>query len=420
MPARKRKKQTRDADGSVYKRTETRMVNGRSKKVVQWYARVRYTDETGLLREKKRRATSQADAVERRRTLREEIKTDNATARRPVEEKTFAEMAKWYEEKYLVAPRYISDRKVAGLESWRRERNFVKRLVGFFGDDLAPAITYDRLEQYKEWRLAAASGRIGLVRSKATKMGKGLSPRFLQQTNLIAVDRELQRLRAMLNKLVQKGWIAVNPFAQGDPLISVSQEDYRERILQRNEETRLLAHCEGKRGHLYTAIVFAIDTGMRETEQTRLTWQGVDWLHQVIRLKSSNTKGKRSRVVPITSRLRPLLLDLYEHSDKRVDTRIFPFASFRRSFGTAARLAGIEDLLWRDLRATGITWMLDAGVEPAKVMKIVGHTNYKTFLRYVRLSEELAREAGEKMDSRRAELELAGKFASPQALPLSG
>ncbi len=57
--------------------------------------------------------------------------------------------------------------------------------------------------------------------------------------------------------------------------------------------------------------------------------------------------------------------------------------------------------------------MLDASIPESKVMKIVGHSNYKTFLRYVRLSEELAQEAGAKMDARRAELERLGKFARP-------
>lgn len=419
------RKNTRDADGSVFHRPETRMVNGRKKKVEQWYARIRFVDENGKPREKKRRAPSYADAVALRRSLHDEIAADlEKAARGSVPgEKTFAELAAWYKEKYLIEPRFIGDRKVAGLESWQRERNFVAHLVEFFGELTLREITYDRLDEYKQRRLADAQRRLAetearreaifVAKKKKNKKKKALSPRFLVQSNITAVDRELQRMRAILNKALQKEWITFNPFKGGDPLITISHEEGRERILRRKEEPALLAQCTGHRAHLYSAIIFALDTAMRETEQVRVAWKNVDWLHHVIKLQSRNTKAKRTRTVPITERLFPLLVDLYEHSDKKPDSHIFPFKRCKRSFATACRLAGIVDLLWRDLRATGITWMLDSAVEEAKVMKIVGHENHKTFLKYVRLSEELAQEAGAKMDARRKELEALGKFSAP-------
>jgi integrase len=417
----KRKKETRDPDGSVIKKIET--ING--KKTTVWYVRKRFYDSQGKVREKKRRTTSFADVSLLRQQIAQEIVDEGKRALQPVAETiTFKEYADWYKEKYLVAPRYIGDRKVAGLESWKRERNFVEHLVAAFGHLTLPEITYARIEGYKEARLKEAAHRIAEARRhveernakiKKKKLAKikKLSERFIAQTNLTAVNRELQRLRAMLNKAIPK-YLSSNPFKDGDPLIAVSQEGMRERILRRYEEPLLLAQCAGARAHLYAAAIFALDTAMRETEQFRVTWQNVDWYNNVIRLKSSNTKAKRARIVPITSRLRPLLVEMFEQSDKRPTTQLFPFTTFRRSFTHACRDAGIDDLLWRDLRATGITWMLDAGVEEAKVMKIVGHSNYKTFLRYVRLSEELAQEAGEKIDRRRAELVKMGKFSAPK------
>lgn len=418
-----KRKETRDADGSVFHRTETRMVNGRKKKVEQYYARVRYVDEHGRKREKKRRAPSHADAVALRRKLRDEITADLAEAARVPEpgERTFAELATWYEDKYLIEPVYIGDRKIAGLESWSHERALVKLLVKHFGALPLSEITYERIEEYRQLRLADAQRRIGEAIARAEriyaakkskhKKKKVMSDRFLAQNNVTAVDRELQRMRAMLNKAIPH-WMAHNPFKGGDTLITISQENERERILTRPEETRLLAVCTGKRAHLYAAIIFAIETALRLTEQLRLTWSCVDWLNNVIILKSRNTKAKRKRIVPINSRLRPLLVELYERSDKCSESRVFPFSGFKHSFTTARRLSGMTDLLWRDLRATGITWMLDAGVPEAKVMKISGHANYKTFLRYVRFSVELAQEAAAKMDARRAELEREGKFQS--------
>lgn len=419
-PKSKRTKETRDADGSVFKRVET--IGGKKRAV--WYVRKRYRDSEGRWREKKRRTLAFSEVPGLKQTIAQEISDDKkqeSAASRP--DITFAEYAKWYEDKYLVEPRYVGDRKVAGLESWKRERNFVAHLVSFFGPLTLPEMNHARIEEYKEHRLKEAAPRISeatrRVRERNARVKrkdakpKLLAPRYLEQTNLTAINRELQRLRAMLGKAVPQ-IIPVNPFSTGDPLISISEEGMRERILRRHEEPQLLAQCVGARSHLYTAIIFAIDTAMRETEQFRVSWANVDLLNNVIRLKSSNTKAKRSRVVPITARLRPLLVDLYEHSDKKETTRLFHFTTFKHSFAHACRDAGINNLLWRDLRATGITWMLDAGVEEAKVMKIVGHSNYKTFLRYVRLSEELAQEAGAKMDARRAELVRLGAFAAPK------
>jgi hypothetical protein len=53
---------------------------------------------------------------------------------------------------------------------------------------------------------------------------------------------------------------------------------------------------------------------------------------------------------------------------------------------------------FHDLRHTAITRMLEKGISPPLVMKISGHTQHKTFLRYVNQSEnsvyEIAPKAG--------------------------
>ena len=59
--------------------------------------------------------------------------------------------------------------------------------------------------------------------------------------------------------------------------------------------------------------------------------------------------------------------------------------------GRTSRVAPPEAVVYRllikfhDLRATFITQMLIRGVAIAKVMKIVGHANIKTTMRYLRL-----------------------------------
>jgi hypothetical protein len=58
-------------------------------------------------------------------------------------------------------------------------------------------------------------------------------------------------LRRRLNVAQREGWILRSPFAAGGSLISLADEDKRERILTREEEVRLLAACDTpQRAHL--------------------------------------------------------------------------------------------------------------------------------------------------------------------------
>ena len=57
---------------------------------------------------------------------------------------------------------------------------------------------------------------------------------------------------------------------------------------------------------------------------------------------------------------------------------------------------------WQDLRHTGIMSMLDATKDSAKVMKITGHTTWPTFVKYVNLTPEIAREVAAAMNADRA------------------
>ncbi len=63
-------------------------------------------------------------------------------------------------------------------------------------------------------------------------------------------------LRRMFNVAQREGWILRNPFASGDSLISVADEQERERILTRAEETKLLVACETpQRAHLKRILI---------------------------------------------------------------------------------------------------------------------------------------------------------------------
>jgi len=67
--------------------------------------------------------------------------------------------------------------------------------------------------------------------------------------------------------------------------------------------------------------------------------------------------------------------------------------SIKTAWRTACRLADIQDCRFRDLRHTAISRMVQSGLPHAEIMKTTGHTQLKTFLRYVNLTKQTASES---------------------------
>jgi len=70
------------------------------------------------------------------------------------------------------------------------------------------------------------------------ELKKDPEPELRVTRTIAAVNRELERLRHMLNVAQREGWIIRNPLHGGDPLISKADERKRQRILTREEETK--------------------------------------------------------------------------------------------------------------------------------------------------------------------------------------
>jgi integrase len=207
-------------------------------------------------------------------------------------------------------------------------------------------------------------------------------------------------LRSILNFAKRSRLIARSPFEDGATLISIAEENKRDRLLTRDEEMRLLEACEGRRGHLRPIIITAIDTAMRKGEILQLTWRDVNLEAKEITVRSSTTKIRKGRTVGITSRLETELRSLWEASMHDTDSLIFGIRDdVKRSFATACREAGITDLHFHDLRHLGTTRMIQAGMPPAEVMKITGHTRFETFSRYLNVDGHGARRAASLLDN---------------------
>lgn len=389
----------KERTGSVFTRTK-KLPGG--KKRVTWWARVTYVDPvTGRRHDRQRRAESKADAKDKVQDLLTEL--DAADGRTLEHERnTFADLTEFFKAHYLKPAEYVDGRKVAGRRSLSGTKAQLDAMLGYFGRRRVRSITYADLAAFRAKRLKTPT-RADLARHEREL--KDDPDAQIRVTRAIAsVNRELALLRRMLNVVRREGWILRSPFEAGEPLITAADERKRERILSREEETRLLAACVDERAHLKPILVCALDTGMRKGELLKLRWRDVDFDNRLITVAAFNTKTMRERQVSMTTRLSLELEKLYGQSPKHADGLVFGIRdNVKRAFASVRRAAGLEDVRFHDLRHTAATRLVGARLPLSEVGRVLGHTQPVTTYRYVNANVDTARRAAAALDAFHAE-----------------
>lgn len=296
------------------------------------------------------------------------------------EQTSFRDYAAWFSEQYAIPPVYRDKRKVAGQRNWKGSRQLIAVLTEYFGDYKLRNIRYADLEKFRLARL-----------DTPTKQGK---PR-----TVTTVNRELMQLRTMLNVSVRENLIPTNPFHKGRPLITVADEVKRERILTRAEEELLLAACTDKRSHLKPILLIALDCGLRRGEILSLLWADVRLRERTLTIRAENSKTMRTRTVGLTGRVLEILTQLRGEKPSMPSARIFPYNDIKNAFESVRKMANLGDLRFHDLRHSAITKMLLAGMPAQLVMKVSGHSQISTFLRYSNADGEIATKIASALDS---------------------
>lgn len=348
--------------------------------------RTSYTDSAGRRHQIKRQVRSRSEG---QRVLNEILsgldRSHPALLDGSVE--TFFELSHWYETTHAIDPVYVDGHKVAGLRGKRTVIYRLGLLREYFGHRKLRTITYGQIEAYKLHRLEQKNPHGNPIK-------------------LATVHRELALLRTIFNLARREGWIPQNPFNDGKPLIVKSYERGRSRVLSLDEESRLLSVCVGEREHLRPIVVCALDTGLRPGEIFSLTWQSVNLSARQITVFAMNTKTLTTRQVPISRRLMAELRILL--GDKRSDDeRVFGIQrSIAKAWKTACRLAGLTDLRFYDLRHTFDSRLMEAGMNPLIVSRLMGHSapgrgdaHLKMTYHYTHATEQSRTNAVEILDS---------------------
>lgn len=206
------------------------------------------------------------------------------------------------------------------------------------------------------------------------------------------VNRYLAVLSHTCSTAVKEfGWLPDNPVAK---IRKPTEPPGRVRYLSDDERGKLLAACkESKNKDLYLAVILGLSTGAREMEIWGLRWDQVDTNRGFIILKSSDTKNREARSLP----LRGHALDLVkEHAKVRKLNCKFVFpgktltrpTDFRTAWETALKRAEIADFTYHDLRHSAASYLAMNGATLSEIAEILGHKTLHMVKRYAHLSPE--------------------------------
>ena len=214
------------------------------------------------------------------------------------------------------------------------------------------------------------------------------------------VNREIGLLSVALNRArLDWDWEIPNP-AQG---MREPESEGRQVYLTEAQFAELVrAAREQKRApYLADLLVVAVMTGCRKGELLGLEWSRVDLEANVIRLRASDTKAGKARLVPVNEAAREALLRRFEYRGKRCPDAAWVFCgpdgerivSVKSSFRHALRSAGIAGVRFHDLRHTCGSWLAQKGVPIGHIAAVLGHSTLRMSERYSHLAPANARDA---------------------------
>lgn len=210
----------------------------------------------------------------------------------------------------------------------------------------------------------------------------------------VGADKALKRLRHFCNWAVERGYASRTPFRTGNGVVAFhfAKEQPRSRRLEGDEEQRLIDHADS---HMRGLVIAALETACRKGELLELRWRDVKWDQNVLLVPASVSKTAEDRDVPMTRRLRAVLEMRGRAADgktHRPDAFVFGndlgerVGDVRSQWERCCRAAGIEGLVFHDLRREAASRLRESGAPDHVVAAWLGHANISTTSRYLRTS----------------------------------
>ncbi|WON75234.1 site-specific integrase [Nitrosospira sp. Is2] len=321
--------------------------------------------------------------------------------RAKVRRKGFPELSETFERK-TDANKWVQDTESAirnnrHFKTSEAKRHTLAELIDrYIGDVLPnkPKNARDQVRQLNWWKSeighqVLADITPALIAQQRDKLAGGITVRGKPRSPS-TVNRYLAALSVAFTMAVKEwGWMEDSPMRK---VTKPKEGKARIRFLSDDERLRLLKTCkESSNPYLYSVVVLALSTGMRQGEIMGLTWEVVD-LHKGNAILQDTKNGER-RYVPITGHALDLVKELSKV--RRIDSKLlFPSREkakpmdLRSPWETAMKKAGLKDFHFHDLRHTAASFFVMNGASLAEIAEILGHKTLQMVKRYAHLSSD--------------------------------
>lgn len=176
----------------------------------------------------------------------------------------------------------------------------------------------------------------------------------------------------------------------GNPVANVRKPKIppgRDRRLTAREDRLILRYSHNhSNAELYSIVVLALETAMRQGEILNLQWENLNLKTRVAHLPE--TKNGTKRDVPLSLKAREALIRLGVKSNGKV----FKYTpeGLKSTWRFMLRKLGIEDLHFHDLRHEAISRLFELGsLDMMEVAAISGHKSLAMLKRYTHLFSQL-------------------------------
>lgn len=296
-----------------------------------------------------------------------------------------------------VADMYIDYAKI-NLCAFDTAIRIAKRFKELWKNKNLADITPKVIENYKENRLKTT---FNAKKINGKNVVKHISP--------ATINRELATLSKIFTIAIANGYIKTNPLREVNKLrvtnklerhLSVEEEkrmyqvcddDFSFSNLPMEEQERLQRMHNGEHAYLKPILIMALNTAMRKGEILNMTWDCVNFEKNEI--SALNTKNGKKNTIPMSSKLRETLLKMYYIKGDNIYVFTNPYTGtkyndIKKCFKTVCKLANVQNLRFHDLRHTGATRMVAAGVPITVVKQILNHASIQTTMRYAHTMRE--------------------------------
>ncbi len=187
-------------------------------------------------------------------------------------------------------------------------------------------------------------------------------------------------------------------------LLKLKAKLQKRRILMEDEEHRLLDACrQSKSPYLFCIVLLGITTGARKGEILGLTWNDIDFMNRVARIRDS--KNGRPRYIGLVDSVIQELNRLYQ---KRTPSKPLIFASktafgkidIKRSWNTALKQAGIKGFVFHCLRHHFCSLGGQMGASGTLLRAQMGHVSSSSTDTYSHHDAQATRFIGESIEKR--------------------